>query len=85
MIETVRDLIELLEEQDPESPVRVAYQPHYPLAATLASVGTVDNYDYDADPTRFDNGVATSIVWLAASSGMPRDENPYAPDDAWSN
>lgn len=42
-IQTVRELIEVLEDFDPDSPVRVATQPHYPIAHTILNVDSVSS------------------------------------------
>jgi hypothetical protein len=39
---TVAELIELLEDCDPEAEVRLATQPHYPLAYHLAGIAVID-------------------------------------------
>lgn len=67
---TVRDLIDALSEQDPDTPVRIAYQPSYPLRGQIACVTDYVDADIDA-------------VWIAVVPA-PHDENPYAPRDAWS-
>lgn len=74
-ITTVADLMELLEGFDPMAPVRIAFQPNYPLAAEVAAVTQPDFND--AEPE-------TATVWIAATSGVNSyDESPYAPSAAW--
>lgn len=73
---------------DPE--VRIAYQPNYPLAATLDTVTHIppdaepqsdeeaeDWVEHAADPTPDDPG----ILWIAA--GWSPSDDPYAPREAW--
>jgi hypothetical protein len=56
--------------------VRVAFQPRYPIAATLSEVTLV----------RGEEG-RPETLWLAASDSVPRygtpEESPYAPSAAW--
>lgn len=80
-VDTVRDLLELLESYDPETPLRIATQPSWPLASTLAAVTLIEAPEDDEDPDFVPDRVAT--VWLAASDSVGYDEHPYAPRDAW--
>jgi hypothetical protein len=82
-MQTIRELIEALEdlasEHGDETPVRIAYQPSYPLAARLRAVTPLPaglSDDEDGDPEDV-------VVWLAASDTVGSDESPYAPRDAW--
>lgn len=69
---TVAELIEVLQDADPDCNVRIAYQPTYPLRATVATVALPDEMDG-----------SEGFVWIAASASVPYMENPYAPSDAW--
>ena len=71
----IEDAISSLEnERDAQDiEVRVAVQPSWPLAHELEAI-TLEN------GSERGNG---RIFWLAASSGHPWNENPYAPRDAW--
>lgn len=69
---TVAELIEVLQDADPESLVRIAFQPSYPLRASVASVALPDEMDG-----------SEGFVWIAASASVPYMENPYAPSAAW--
>lgn len=76
----VRDLIELLEATNPEAEVRLATQPHYPLAHTIAGVasnGEWGDEDEDWDFEEHDE----EIVWIAAGGGVY--DAPYAPREIW--
>jgi hypothetical protein len=59
-------------ENGSELPVRIAYQPNYPLRATVECVALNEDDDSDGQ-----------TVWIAASSTVGHDENPYAPASAW--
>ncbi len=67
---TVSELVELLSEHDPDSPVMIAHQPAWPLAETMAGVihGGDAGDDDDDEP----------IIWLVAG-GPAWDRSPYAP------
>ena len=77
---TLNELIETLQEtldDYPElgdQPVKVGYQPNYPLAGVIANVVVIDaddEEDYD------DSGPA---LWIAVSDNH---SEPYAPRAAW--
>lgn len=70
MTTTVRELIEELENYDPEAPVLIAHQPSWPLAEVVAHVTTDDDPETD-DPN-------DAAVWIVAG-GHPSDRSPYAP------
>lgn len=78
-MQTIRELIEALEdaaaEHGEDTPVRIAYQPSYPLAARVRAVTALERDD--------DNPDAGAVLWLAASDTVPSSESPYAPRDAW--
>lgn len=46
---TVQELIEMLQEQDPEAQVQVNLQPSYPLAANITSVIAEEDPEGPAD------------------------------------
>ena len=79
----VHELIELLEATNPEAEVRLATQPNYPLAHTIAGVarngewGEWTDEDADWDFEEPDG----EIVWIAAGGGVY--DNPYAPRGIW--
>jgi hypothetical protein len=78
-IKTVGDLKEALEEFDDALPVRIAYQPSWPLAGSIQNVREVDRADEPGGPTR--PGDVT--LWIAVDQVSTYTENPYAPRDAW--
>lgn len=72
---TLNELIEQLQDivdQNPElgeENIKVAQQPSYPLASTIANVTVIeDDEDEDSEPT----------VWIAL-----REARDYAPHEAW--
>lgn len=85
----VNELIERLQDCDPEAEVMLATQPGWPLAYHLSGVATADDiagetrceahesYSCDEDACRDE-----SIVWLV--EGGQRYDQPYAPSSAWS-
>jgi len=64
---------EIGEEVDP--PVRIAYQPSWPLRASVSNVCVIERDDDDPDED--------TTLWIAASWSSPHDESPYAPNKAW--
>lgn len=42
----VKELMELLEEMDPDAEVKIAYQPNYPLEASIDTIVDVDGKVY---------------------------------------
>ncbi|UQS95160.1 hypothetical protein Pam4_17 [Pseudanabaena phage Pam4] len=84
----IRDLIAMLEEaaetHGDDLAVQIAYQPSYPLAATLDAV-TVLSAGEDEDDEDYEPGVdddEPQVLWLAAG-GHPDTGSPYAPRAAW--
>ena len=71
--ELIIHLTELAESTDSDPEVRIAYQPSWPLRATLSNVTIAE----DCDEREF--------LWLAAGYSAPHNENPYAPGEAWEN
>ena len=59
---TVGELLELLADHDPETPVMIAHQPSWPLAEVLA--GVVHSADSDSDDD--DPDTDDECVWLVA-------------------
>lgn len=76
--ETVNDLYEalreLVDEGHGDTPIRIAYQPSWPLAAEVENIRLFSDKDDDEPIEK---------VWIAASATVSRDENPYAPKDVW--
>lgn len=85
-IATIGELREMLEQYEDDQPVRIAFQPSWPLAARVAAVSSAEDFE-DPDEGEEDNyereGERGRTVWLAASEGVPYDEHPYAPRGAW--
>ena len=87
---TVQELIDLLSDFDSDLEVRIALQPTWPLAATVAAITKVrPDSDSDSDEelnseSSVDSTEAAPVVWIAAG-GMPWSESPYAPREAWTN
>ena len=87
---TIDELIEELEsardDLGGDAEIRIAYQPGWPLRATVASVtvppsGDPDElYGEDDRTAKQDND--GHVLWIAAGNA-PYDENPYAPRWAW--
>jgi len=63
MTTTVRDLLDLLSDFDPDTEVRIAYQESWPLAATIAGVRELRGDD-DDDDERF---------WVCQNEGCSAD------------
>lgn len=80
---TVQELIQELENHDPQDVVRIAFQPSYPLAANVANVISSAEIMEGVEPEEGDTIEAKPIVWLAATESVSHDENPYAPREAW--
>lgn len=87
MITTVSDLIEALENMDPDAEVRLATQPTWPLAFRVACVTDAARFDGcdhvvpqdDCPDCEADRD--SSVVWIAA--GEHPADSPYAPAEAW--
>ena len=79
-IETVGELLAALEEFDEDTPVRVAQQPSYPLAAVVNCV-TELGPDEEEQPALSRPG--ERVVWIATSEVSSYHEYPYAPREAW--
>lgn len=79
---TVQELIDMLQDFDADTEVRVAYQSHYPIRAKIANVTEIEP---DEDWTEEENAEDTSFVWIALSDHIGHNESPYAPSAAWSN
>lgn len=65
----VYELIEMLQEMDPEREVMIAHQPSWPLAETVAGVVA-------------EGGEAESVVWVVAG-GHHEELSPYAPREVF--
>jgi len=77
---TIDELIDLLadarDDLGGDAPVRVAYQPSWPLRGVVSSFMSPNpTAAEDADPDR-------RAVWLGVGNA-PHDENPYAPEWAF--
>ena len=76
----VSELIELLEQCDPDKEIRLATQPNYPLAFSLGGVydpESAEPWDEDEPADKGD----TSLVWLLEGT---QSRDPYSvPRDAW--
>jgi hypothetical protein len=71
----VGELLELLEQMNPETEVMIAHQPSWPLAEQVVAVipseeGPGPEVDEEVDEC--------PVVWLVAD-GHARDRSPYAP------
>lgn len=75
--ELIETLTELRDQLGEDVPVRVAFQPNYPLAACVAHVRVM--------PLRITEvgDEEHPAVWIATSSSVPYGENPYATRKAW--
>ena len=84
---TIDDLIAELEEARDalggEAEVRIAYQPSWPLRATVAHVTVPGEDPYEEGEQACGQDSDAKMVWLAAGDSLPWDENPYAPRWAW--
>ncbi len=69
--ELIVHLTDLAETTEDDPQVRIAYQPSWPLRASLSNVTVASD----------DSG--NEFLWLAASTSAPYDENPYAPGNVW--
>lgn len=78
----VAELRELLDQYDDDAPVRVAYQPSWPLRGHV--VGVVAHADLADDPDEAADVDDADVVWVAVEQvGGSAGENPYAPRDVW--
>ena len=77
-IMTVQELIELLEDCDPEAEVRLAHQPGWPLAFELRGVAVPDDAGYEGD----EEAAPEPGVVCLVEGGHP-DDSPYAPSYLW--
>jgi hypothetical protein len=84
---TIDDLISELEEARDalggQAEVRIAYQPSWPLRAALAHVTVPLDDQYEEGEWAAGQDRDSGMLWLAAGSELPWDENPYAPRWAW--
>jgi len=77
VIATLGELLERLQQlheagAELDCAIRVAFQPSYPLAATVDVAVHVE-----------DSGEHPEAVWIAVGESVPYGENPYAPRGAW--
>lgn len=77
---TVDELIEILQDIEnkhgPETEVRLAVQPSWPLSHHIENVRFLEGEERPS-PSQ------PTAVWIAAAHGHPYDEVPYAPEEAW--
>lgn len=88
-ISTLIDRLTEAMENNGDRDVLVAYQPNWPLAAGVANVyDPADDDDRDEDDDPDDAEISdrdSSVLWIAASTSVEYDQNPYAPRAAWAN
>lgn len=60
---TVEQLMELLEEMEPEAEVKIAYQPNYPMEATIDTIKEVDGTVYIRQDPYAGNDYAPAQVY----------------------
>ena len=60
----VEQLIEFLEEMDPDAEVRVAYQPNYPISAPVDTIREVDGVIYIRQAPGMPNNYAPEDVYV---------------------
>lgn len=78
----VADLIELLQGANPDAEVRLATQPHWPLASTVHGVwDSTGEPCSEHDVFACDECEPQDILWI--SEGGQVSESPYAPRNAW--
>ena len=76
---TVRKLIEILEDFDPETEVRLAVQPNYPLQHDIA--GVVHTSELTAEMSQVYAGDKDAeVVWILEGSTP---DQPYGSKDWW--
>ena len=73
----VRELIERLEQSDPEAEVLLAHQPGWPLRFMIAGVCDWEGVEDDDDHVAMD----APVVYIC--EGQHPEGTPYAPRDAW--
>jgi hypothetical protein len=74
----IEQLTEIRDSHDADSiDIRIAYQPNWPLKATLHTVA----HDRDRAEEEDEDGYS-QVVWLVAGD-VPYDENPYAHRALW--
>lgn len=74
----VNELIERLEDADPDAEVRIVHQPHYPLQSSVRGVATAEEIAEYGDG---DDEYEASIVWVVEGSQIS--ETPYGPRAAF--
>ena len=84
---TVEQLIEALSDYDSQQEVRIAFQPSWPLRATVAGVADLeeaaefDALDTGVDPR--DRVRGANRVFICANEDAPGDDSPYASKTLW--
>lgn len=84
--ELISDLEDARENMGGGTEIRVAYQPNWPLRATISNTTIPDdpddmNDDPDAEEDPRDDD--RDFFWIALGEGQPYGERPYAPEWAW--
>lgn len=74
----VKELIEYLEDQEPDLEVLVAHQPNWPLQETVSHVSSMEDIAFEEDWDDVDREEKGKFVWIVAG-GHPWDASPYAP------
>ena len=74
----VRELIERLEDLDPEATVLLAHQPSWPLQFNLQGVASSFDLACYAEDEEYDD--TESVVYLAEGD---HPDHPYAPSAVW--
>jgi len=88
---TVRELRNILEYMDPDTEVRLAFQPSYPLqyycvgTVSRDEFGAADDLDDAENYAEHAGSAENEVVWLLASSTEVRDPDgsPHFPHEAW--
>ena len=83
----VRELIERLQDLDPEAEVLLATQPSWPLQFVIGGVATSEDIDMDSECEEHQHyncadcaAAKTNVVYLVEGGAA---EDPYAPRAAW--
>jgi hypothetical protein len=75
-------------ENNGDRDVLLAYQPNWPLAAGVSNVYDPAEDDNRADEEGDEHALSdrdSDVLWIAASTSVEYDQNPYAPRAAWAN
>ena len=78
----VKDLLQLLEDADPEAEVRIAVQPSYPLQHR--AVGFISTEELSVEEAEEVTGeTEAGAVWILASESHPDEGSPYGRREWW--